>query len=69
MRVFVAIRALIERDAHVLRLAIRSIGVALGAWHREVKTGQWVAGLGVIKVLNLDGFPIDVIVAFEAVRP
>ena len=50
VRIFVAIGALIERDAHILRLAVRSVGVALRALHFLVQSGQRITRLRVIKL-------------------
>jgi len=44
MRILVAVRALVERDANVLRLTIRTVNVALGALHLRMKSGQSKAG-------------------------
>src|SRR5450631_1860222 len=70
MRVFVAIGALVKRNAHVLRLAVWSIGMALGALHLGMQAGQGIARLRVIELglTGLAGLPIHKIVALQAVR-
>jgi len=73
MRVFVAIGALAKRNAHVLRLAVWSIRMALGALHLGMQAGQGIARLRMIKLgltalADIDRFPIHKIVALQAVR-
>ena len=73
MRVFVAIGALVKRNAHVLRLAVWSIGMALGALHLGMQAGQGIARLRVIELgltglADIDRLPIHKIVALQAVR-
>lgn len=63
MRILVAVRTLIEWNADILRLAVCSRGVALGALHLQVHSRQWIAGLGVIELAYVDRFPIDEVVA------
>ena len=55
VRIFVAIGALVERNAHVLRLAVRAVGVALGALHLGMQAGQRIARLRVIELLGPTG--------------
>ena len=45
VRIFVAVRAGIERNAGILRLPIRSVYMALGALHLCVQSGQRIACL------------------------
>ena len=71
MGVFVAIGALVERNTHVLRLAVRPVRVALGALHLDVQAGQGIARLGVIELglpglADIDGLPVHEIVALQA---
>ena len=54
VRILVAIGALGERNADVLRLAVRTVRVALRALHLRMKAGQGIAGLRVIE-LRLTG--------------
>jgi hypothetical protein len=74
VRVLVAIGALVERNTRVLRLAVSSIHVALGALHLSVQSGQRKARLGVIKLgltglADIDRFPVDEIVTLLASLP
>ncbi len=73
MRVFVTIGALVERNAHVLRLAVRPVGVALGALDLGMQASQGIAGLRVVKLrltglADIDRLPVHKIVALQAVR-
>ena len=52
--VFVAIRALVERDADVLRFTIGTAGVTLGALYLRVQSGEGITGLGVVKLAYVD---------------
>ena len=63
MRVLVAIRAQAEGNAGVLWLAVGTVDVALGALHLSVQAGKGIAGLGVIELAHVDGFPVDEVVA------
>lgn len=67
MRVFVAIRTLIERNAHILRLSLRPIRVAFRALYLLVQSGQGIPGFRVIELLDLDRFPVLIVVALQAV--
>lgn len=69
MRIFVAIRTQIERDAHISRLAIRSARVAFGALHLRVQARQWIARLRMIELTNTDRIPIQKVVTRLAARP
>ena len=69
VRVLVAIGALAEWNADVLRLAIGTVGVALRALHRRVQAGERVTGLGVIELGLVDSFPVDEVMAEMAVGP
>jgi len=69
MRVLMAVGALAKRNSNILRLAVVPIGVALGALRLDVQAGQGIAGLGVIELADVDGFPIFHVVARLAVRP
>lgn len=67
MWIFVAIGALVEGNTNVLRLAVRSVGVALRALHLRVQSRQWIARLGVIELshtrADADCFPVLEVVA------
>lgn len=67
MRVLVAVGALVERYANILRLSVGPVGVALGALHLRVQTGQRVTGLGVIELAHVDRLPVDEVVARLAI--
>jgi hypothetical protein len=66
--ILVAIGALAEWKANVLRLAIGTIRVALGALHLRMQSGEGIAGLGVVELAHVDGFPVDEVMAGLAVR-
>jgi hypothetical protein len=66
VRVFMAVGALIEGDAYILRLAIGSVGVALRALHLGVQARQRIARLRVIELAGADRLPIFEIVALLA---
>src|SRR3954469_10833369 len=68
MWVFVAVRALSERDPNISRLAIGPIDMALGALHRSVKPGERIPGFGVIELAHINGLPIDEVMTGLAVR-
>ena len=63
MGVFVAVGALVEWNPGVLRLAIRSVGVALGALHLGMQPRERVACFRVIELCNADFLPVFEIVA------
>lgn len=63
-----AIGALAERNTHVLRLAVGSVRVALGALHLGMQAGQCIARLRVIELRCADRFPVLEIVALLAGR-
>lgn len=69
MRVLVAIRTLIKGNAHVPRLSVGAIGVALRTLHLQVQPRQRVACLGVIELANVDRLPIDEVVARNTILP
>ena len=64
--IFVAVRALIEGDAHILRLAVGSVGVAFGALHLGVQARQRIACFRVIELGGADRLPVLEIVALLA---
>jgi|SRR5579859_817753 len=68
VRILVAIGALVERNTHVLRLAVGTVRVALGALHLGMQAGQRIARLRVIELRGADRFPILEIVALLAGR-
>ena len=72
VRVLMTVGALVERNAHVLWLAVCSIRVALGALHLGMQAGQGIARLGVIelgltRLTDIDALPVHEIVALQAV--
>jgi hypothetical protein len=72
MWVFMAIGAQIERNTHVLRLAVGSVDVALGALHLGMQAGQGIARLRVIelgltRLADVDRFPVQEIMALQAI--
>ena len=67
MRILMALGTLIERNADILRLPVRTIGVALRALHLQVQPGQRVACLGVIELAYVDLLPIDEVVARKTI--
>ncbi len=68
VRILVAVRALIERNAHILRLAVGAVGVALRALHLRVQSGQRIARFRVIELLNVDRLPVHEVVALLTIR-
>ena len=68
VRILVAIGTLAEWNANVLRLAIGPIGVALGALHLRMQSGEGITGFGVVELAHVDGFPVDEVVAGPAGR-
>lgn len=58
MRIFVTVGALVERNTHIPRLAISSIGVALGAWNLRMHAEQRITGLGVIELPDTNRLPV-----------
>ena len=67
--VFVAIRTLIEGDSHVLRLAIGTICMALGALHLGMQASQWIACFRMIELSDVELLPVHKIVAGKTIRP
>ena len=68
VRILVAIGALAEWNANVFRLAIGTVGVALGALHFRMQSGERITGFGVVELAHVDGFPVDEVVAGLAGR-
>lgn len=68
MRVFVAVRTLIEGNANVLRLSVGAVGMALRALHLRMQSGQRIPRLGVIELRDADLLPVDEVVAGLALR-
>jgi len=66
--ILVAIGALAEWNANVFRLAIGTVGVALGALHLRMQSGERITGFGVVELAHVDGFPVDEVVAGLAGR-
>ena len=67
MRILMTLRTLIEWNAYILRLAVRPVGVALGALHLQVQSRQRVACLGMIELADVDRLPIDEVVARKTI--
>ena len=67
VRVAVAIGALAECKADVLRLTIGSVDVTFGALHLLVKAGQGILCFRVIKLPDIDRLPVLIVVALNAV--
>lgn len=67
VRIFMAVRTLIERNADVLRLAIRSVRMAFRALHLRMQPGQRVTRFRVVELLDLDRLPVLIIVALQAI--
>lgn len=63
-----AIRALIERNPHILWFSVRPVRVTFSALHLNMQTGQWVPCFGVIELSDVDGFPVLEVMALLAVR-
>ncbi|PYX67268.1 MAG: hypothetical protein DMG78_28015 [Acidobacteria bacterium] len=68
VRILVAIGALAEWNANVLRLAIGTVGVTLAALHLRMQSGERITGFGVVELAHVDGFPVDEVVAGLARR-
>ncbi len=68
VRILVAIRTLIEWNARVLRLSIRSIRMTLRALHLRVHASKRIARLRVIELAHVHRFPILEVVAGLAIR-
>jgi len=66
--ILVAIGALAEWNANVFRLAIGTVGVALGALHLRMQSGERITGLGMVELAHVNGFPVDEVVAGLAGR-
>ncbi len=67
MRIGVAIRTLAESDAGIARLAVRSGRMTFLAGDPGMRTGQGIAGLRVVELADVDGFPIVVGVALQTI--
>ena len=65
--IFVAIGAEAKGDACVSWLAIRTVRVALLAFHLGVEAGQRITGLAVIELGRIDLFPVHEVVAGLAI--
>ncbi len=63
VRIFVAVGAKVERNSDVLRFSLRTVGMALGALHLRVLPRQWIAGLAVIELADVNLLPVDEVVA------
>ena len=68
VRILVAIGALAEWNANVLRLAVGTVGVTLGTLHLRMQSGERITGLRMVELAHVDGFPVDEVVAGLAVR-
>lgn len=62
-----AIRALIECDPDILRLAIGCVCVALRALHLRVKSSEGIPRSGVVELTDVDRFPVLEVVAGLAI--
>lgn len=74
VRILVAVRALIEWNANVLRFAVCSVDVAFGALHLRVQAGQRISCLRMIELrlarrADIDLLPVHEVVARQAIRP
>jgi len=69
VRIFVAVGALVERNANILRLAIGSIDMTLGALHLGVQSGQQIARLRVVELGDVDTLPVFEVVTLLTSRP
>lgn len=67
MRIPMAIRALIECDPDILRLAIGCVCVALRALHLRVKSSEGIPRSGVVELTDVDRFPVLEVVAGLAI--
>ena len=68
MRIFVAVRTLIEGNSDILWLAVGTVRVALRALHLRMQSGQRIARLGVIELRDADLLPVDEVVTGLALR-
>ena len=68
VRVFVAIRALAERKARILSLAVCARRMALRTLHLCMQSGQRIPRFRVIELLDVDFFPAIETVTLLAVR-
>lgn len=66
--IFVAVRALIEGNARILRLAVTPRRMALRALYLRVQSRQRITRLGMIELLDVDFFPAVEVVALLAGR-
>jgi hypothetical protein len=62
VRILVAVGTQIKGNADVLRFAIGTVGVALGALHLGVKARQRITCLAVVELADVDLFPVDEVV-------
>lgn len=69
VRVLMAVGTLVEWDANIPWLAIRSIRVALGALHLRVQTGKRISSFRVIELSDIDLLPVNEVVAGDTVLP
>lgn len=67
MRIGVTIRTLAESNSRVARFAVRCGGMTLLASDLCVQPGQRVAGLGMVELPHVDGFPVVVGVALKTI--
>lgn len=63
MRILVAIRTLIERNASILGFAVGSVRMTLRALYLRVQAGQRISRLRVIELRDSDLLPVDGVVA------
>jgi hypothetical protein len=65
--IFVAIRAQAKGDAGIARLAIWTTRMTLGALYLRVQPRKRVTRLAVVELADIDGFPVDEVVARLAI--
>ena len=67
MWIAMAIGTLSEIQAAIARLIVWPRSVALLASYLRVQSREWIASLRMIKLLDINGFPVDRVVALRAV--
>ena len=64
-----AIGALAERYPRITGPAVGARRVTLLARDLPVQSGQWISRLRVIKLANVDAFPLGIVMALQAILP